>query len=852
MKSVGDYDRFYVADPDFFEVPDLLPDEGSRLSFFRSDVPAGWQRVECGWWVRLVPAGGVGAEQGWMIHVSVVERLVERTVEIVRRYCLQHSIAFEGIRSRRAARALNAKRADRRSSGRIVTLFPTDEERFARVLADLELLLGGLSGAYVLGALRHGDGPLYCRYGSFEAATETDEFGEPVRRLRRPDGRLVVEDAGLVFRPPEWVSIPAVLDADLRAMRAGEFPYRIERVLAICNAGGTYVGVDRASGTRVVLREARPFAGVDERGEDAVARLDRHRSALERAAGLEGVPELLGYRTFGGHRFLVEEFVDGVPLRLSVLGRLPLLAPQEAVRESEDVGTYSEWAMGVLDQVMDVLDGLLRHGIRLGELDPDNVVLRPDGRVALVDLESGVALEDDRAPAVDTPQFRVPAGLSGAAAHEYLVSRLRLWMFLPLQYHERTKVRTLAEAVVRHYPVPSDFGASLVRVLGCEKPDSAGDMLDRADENWPEIRESLIRGIHAVASPERRDRLFPGTPTTPTTIGGYPFAYGAAGVLYALSQAGAEIPGEYVEWLVKTALDDPAPRPGLYDGLHGVVFVLDYLGHRDEALAVLHRSQPLDETVRSADLDSGLAGIALNLLHFARVTGDEKLRARAVTLGDDLAARTRDGFPAVPGRPAPFGLLHGPTGAALFFQHLHAETGESRCLDLADVALRRDLDRCVTRPDGTLYLFDGSRHLPYLHGGSHGLAFVLRNQLRHRPADDLRAALAGIRRACRLACVHDAGLFRGRAGMIATAAGLGFAEDRPAIRDQVRRLAWHARRYQGHLAFPGFRMRRLSMDLATGSAGVLLALNAAFGEHTGILPHLDSRTGTTREHGGGR
>ncbi|WP_431895237.1 class III lanthionine synthetase LanKC [Nonomuraea sp. bgisy101] len=855
MKHVNDYDRFYVADPDFFEAPDRIPDGDSRLSFFSADVPAGWRREENGWWVRLNPSAEAEPEQGWMIHVSVAEHLVERTLEIVGGYCLHHSIGFEGIRSRLAARALNAKRADRRRSGRLITLFPADEARFTTALLDLDALVKGQPGPYVLGALRHGSGPLYCRYGSFVPAVETDEHGEPVSGLRRPDGRSVVEDSAPVFRPPDWISVPEVLEADLRAMREtvrGALPYRIERVLAITNAGGTYVGADRLTGAQVVLREARPHAGLDEHGEDAVTRLDRHRAALEQAAGLECVPELLDYRTFGEHRFLIEEFVEGVPLNLSVLATLPLLTHQEAVRESGAVATYTKWATEILDRLRDAVDGLLGRGIRLGELDPENVVIRPDGRIALVDLESATSLGDDRPPAADDPQFCVPAGVRGAAAHEHLINRMRLWLFLPLPYHERAKVRTLAEAVTRHYPVPPDFGANLVHVLGCSDPDSAGHALDRPEANWPRIRDSLVRGIHAVASPHRRDRLFPGTPTTPTTIGGYPLGYGAAGVLYALGQAGAEIPQEYVEWLAKAALDDPAPLPGLYDGLHGVAFVLDHLGHRETALTVIDRSRPLDEAARSANLNSGLAGIALNLLHFARVTGDEEMRARAVRLGDDLAERLRDGFPATPGGPEPFGLLHGPTGPALLFQHLHAQTGEPRYLDLADLALRHDLDRCVTRPDGTVHLFDGIRYLTYLHGGSNGLAFVLRNQLRHRPAPDLRAALEGIRRACQPACVHNAGLFRGRAGMIATLAELGFAEDGPAIADQARRLAWHARLHRGHLVFPGFRMRRLAMDLATGSAGVLLALNAAFGERTGFLPHLDSRTATTDTTEGGR
>jgi hypothetical protein len=55
----------------------------------------------------------------------------------------------------------------------------------------------------------------------------------------------------------------------------------------------------------------------------------------------------------------------------------------------------------------------------------------------------------------------------------------------------------------------------------------------------------------------------------------------------------------------------------------------------------------------------------------------------------------------------------------------------------------------------------------------------------------------------------------------------------------MRRLTWHAVGYRGGLAFPGDQLHRLSTDLATGSAGVLLALGAVLGERPAHLPFLD-------------
>jgi hypothetical protein len=55
---------------------------------------------------------------------------------------------------------------------------------------------------------------------------------------------------------------------------------------------------------------------------------------------------------------------------------------------------------------------------------------------------------------------------------------------------------------------------------------------------------------------------------------------------------------------------------------------------------------------------------------------------------------------------------------------------------------------------------------------------------------------------------------------------------------QVRGFAWHALPYGDGMAFPGTGLLRLSMDLATGTAGVLLALGAVLHDRPVPMPLL--------------
>ncbi|WP_424889233.1 class III lanthionine synthetase LanKC [Streptomyces sp. XH2] len=863
--TLKDYDRFYRADPDFFEFPERIADASGRLSAVLGEPPAGWDRTDRGWWVALRPRAVRVPAQGWRIHVSVALPYVARVAEIVRGFCLLRGIPFDVVRSLDAARALAGEHADRLTCGDLMTLHPAGETQLAGTLDELTPLLDALPGPYVPGGLRHRAGPLYVRYGSSgtlrcpERAAAYGAGDEPrlVPALERPDGTLVPENRRPVFRCPDWVALPEFLRPDLEALHAvpeEPLPYRVRRALKATTGGGTYLAEDRATGTRVVLREARPHTGLDPRGDDAVTRLGRERAVLGRLAGLDCVPRVLGHHVRAGHHFLVLEHFEGRSLAEAAAAAFPLTSE---ARAAEEAAAYADRSLAVVARIAGALRELHTRGVRLGELDPDDVLLRPDGRVVLTCLATATDLEDDRAPALGGEGFTAPPGLRGADATAYLLDALRLWLLLPVPHRSPATLRALTATAEELYPLPAGFGGRLLAGLlptpvayGAAREEDHAAMLAAEDLDWPAVRDSLVAGIHAMATPEREDRLFPATPAGPDSLGGHAFGHGAAGVLYALHHVGAGVPDAYVAWLVAAAGRDADPRPGLYDGLHGVALVLDLLGRRDEALAVLARCRPAEARVIRPDLAGGKAGIALNLLRFARVTGDAALHEDALRTAGELAALVTAGpLTARPGVPPPCGLLHGAAGIALLFLHLYEETGEARWLDLADRAVGHDIDRCTVGKDGALTLFDGTHHLPYLHGGSSGLAFPLQGLLRHRPGSSGAATLSAVRDTCRALYVRNAGLLRGRAGAIATLAALDGHGGRPgaAVRTQVRRLAWYAHSYRGHLAFPGFRMLRLSADLATGSAGVLLALGSAFeGDAAAgrgpVLPYLDPRS----------
>ncbi len=173
---------------------------------------------------------------------------------------------------------------------------------------------------------------------------------------------------------------------------------------------------------------------------------------------------------------------------------------------------------------------------------------------------------------------------------------------------------------------------------------------------------------------------------------------------------------------------------------------------------------------------------------------------------------------------------------ALFLTRLYEHTGEERWLDLAFGALGRDLAGAQVDEKGMLLAQDG-QGTAYLGAGSAGAAFVARGLLRHREDAQLAQAVELLDRACEAEFLLMPGLFEGRAGMICALAAAG--GDGRQLERQVSLLSWHLVRHQDRAAFPGQLLYRLSTDLATGSAGILLALHAASARKGTALPLLD-------------
>ncbi|MEV7191393.1 class III lanthionine synthetase LanKC [Streptomyces sp. NPDC093510] len=877
------YEVYCLADRYFYETPDRLSSKGNSSApeypVAARPVPAGWRSGRIGDWLSLVPVDDAGAalpapQQGWKVHVSATLENADRVASTVWDYCVARGIPFKFVPAKHLLHLRNSKYAGRDHSGKAVTVYPADETQLQRILEELGDLLDGTDGPYILTDLRWRQGPLYVRYGAFTRRMCDDGKGTMVPAIEDGEGQLVPDPRDPAFKVPAWVTLPSFLEPQLAARNTTtvtDLPYRIEKALHFSNGGGVYAGTDTRDGSKVVLKEGRPHAGLASDGADAVARLEREKDALEKLSGLGVAPEVRDWFILDGHRFLVMDFLEGSTLNSFFAHRHPLCTSEP---DDTAIADYTAWALRMHRAVEEAVTAVHERGVVFNDLHLFNIMVAPDEQsVSLLDFEAAAAVGDPGRQIVAHPGFLAPPDRTGTDIDRYALACLRLALFLPitsLLSIDRGKAAHFAQVIASEFPdVPKEFLAEAVTEIeraparaagdaqapagGVQKGERAGatsrktaaaPLVDPAD--WPHSRDSMVEAILASATPDRDDRLFPGDIAQFADGGGLGIAHGAAGVLLALAESGAERYEEGERWLLKHTGPAPTGTPlGLHDGLAGIAHVLDRLGHRTRALDLVDGILRENWQRLPSDLYGGLAGVGLAFDALAQSTGESTLARHAEQaaeiLGERLTAQAAEDAEPVPknGRRRA-GLLRGATGPALLFLRLYERSKDPAHLDLAARALRADLAQCVTQErDGSLAVNEGWRTMPYLGDGSVGIGMVIDDYLAHRDDAAFEAVRPGILAAARSRFCVQPGLFQGRAGLLlhvnrSTTPGIT-PED---VAAQIEALGWFTMAYAGHLAFPGHQMLRLSMDLHTGTAGCLLALAGALGDGTAHVPFL--------------
>ena len=794
-------------------------EEESRKFDASREAPQHWESKAMHPWVSWYPREWVSPRQGWKIHASATPQNAESILRIVARYCFGAHLPFKHISGLDSLLVQNGKYADRAGAGKFIAIYPNSDEQFTSALRDLDSLLSGECGPYILSDRRWKSGPVYFRFGAFVPPSNDADF---VSTLIDPDGNEIEDVRRPKFTPPTWATLPEsiaseIVDEDV------DFGFEILSALHFSNAGGVYLAeatIDEyvSRGSVVVLKEARPQAGLDAEGRDALARLLHEEEVLRELQGLDCVPGYYGSFIAWEHRYLVMEYVEGHDLKREWMMRTPVLRP--APWHLND-SAYSEWLADTVAHLNQALRSVHAAGWLLGDIHPKNVLMRDGMRPCFIDFEFAHRMDPDWRCGQGAPGYEPNPGLTGAEADRWSLGILELDLLYPqATIADQGNIWKIDQLLLRgrkelalSESVSSAIRIATLNTLPQGTVDAAvGRAAQLEDLTDDQLRNEIVRGVKMLVKWDPDLPVIPGDialffPQAIEHRAGYP--YGAAGLIDLLRRFPNAADLEIADRWLAERIEHVKSR-GLcgWDGIEHVALAIG-LTQTLDALSQCTPPTPNDPT-----LWSGWAGVGLA----QHASGHDPLQAvgELKKLLDEAA------------QGESVGLLNGWSAASILFARMHEATGDGRYIDLAMRAIDADLSRCTVTRNITLEFDEGWRTLPYLGVGSLGPGLAILELQRVTGSEIFSESLANIDAAATYYQCAQASLAHGLAGFLLYLTRR--IRLRPSavleevITSHLRSLRLHAVIDESGVFFRGNQNLRLSADYLTGACGVIAAL----------------------------
>lgn len=776
---------------------------------------------------------------------------------------VREEAAFKFAADETILHLLVSKQCPRGSGAKFITVYPTSPSEFLKLIELIHLATTRQTGPYILSDRRYKDSKcVFYRYGGFVPKTTRRIDGQVSQYLVSPDGEQIEDRRRPWFVLPSWVDdlFPKMEGPSSTAKVLKKGRYEIRGALRFSNSGGIYSAVDKQNGEKVVIKEARPFVNLQPSGDDAIGLLRKEFRILTKIESARIAPRPIDLFEQWEHCFLVEEYLDGVTLRIDA-GTHSIASLAEPT--PEDVCTFCEHFKSIFLSLAELLSTLHQCGIVFRDLSPKNIMILERGKAKLLDFEAACEIGVDPLTTLFTPGFAAAEHFRDQFARfendYFALGALMLSYLMPVHSLvglDPSALARFASSVADDYGVPDNFRRTVLALLQ-DNPDSrpaASEVMATLKKTsqlrpmriyetglfnpaeYQEFARDLVNYILGTATYDREDRLFPSDPKTFVT-NPLSLAYGACGVAYAIERITGELPEKISDWILKHEVTPELYPPGMYVGMAGIAWALLELGFADRAEKILLASRTHPLLFESIDVFYGLAGWGMANLKFFVSLAKQVYLDRATEAGEFVLknqVETDEGVCWNASDERWIGFGHGSSGIALFLLYLYLATGNVEFLSVAERALRFDLNQKMHKRGGLswpVHKGEGASVVPYWRYGSAGVGTSLLRFLSVSKVIYYQETLQDIVRDTARKYAIFPGKFFGLAGLgdflldVADLGGehLGCVEGAWKVAAGIR--LFQVNPNGAGPAFPGANLWKISCDYGTGGAGIGLFLN---------------------------
>lgn len=796
-------------------------------------------------------------DQGWKIHISANLEDAQEVLKKVSKLLISKHISYKFIPDFQTLELSYSKNADRIEAGKFITIYPRNDKEFCALLDPLKKITDHFKeGPYILNDQPWKQSNVYYRYGGFRAMTAIKD-GMPIYVIKTPEGGVIEDKRVPYFSKPDFVEEPIYIKENNTFPTSETFTdlksLNINGALHFSNAGGVYTG--NYKGQDVVIKEGRPFIGIDQKQCDGFTRIKSEYNTLMHLKNVEGVVNPIGYKKIWKHNYLIEEKIPGETLGEYMSINFPF-------PNNLNVDLYKRNALQIIDKLIDLVKKIHQVGIAIVDFQPENIMIDVDKEhnvinVKLIDFESAEELNKKYDPNLVTQDYTSFQSKTFEDADWYVLNRIARSMFLPVEstmfYSPELEKRQnkniklkFGQNVIDYLQQVQDLCAKHTQIY--RQPAFYNGKVEVPNKeinthNLFQNINALENGIVKNLNYNSNGLIYGDIKQYNTSLSLYAINYGAMGAIMALKRNNDQVleDSAFKNWLKRTekridliTKENTSYDVGLFNGLSGIALMLYDLGHKEIAEDLIRRC---NMTHKALDISiySGLSGLGLANLALYLVTHKQEYIQVAQQIAKNIINRYRSGeFDKQEEYEGRLGLIKGWAGPVIFLWKLGILLDSKYYQSEAITILDKIVATGIVDTEQGAALSDKSkgmvRILPYLDTGFAGLSLVFMDinidapQLINKKYSTIWET---IQKDIGSFCTYQCCLFSGTAGlaMYSNYARLLFNKSK-SLNVYLNDLNnFMLSTNEENMLVPGQFGEKCSMDYETGSAGVLLALS---------------------------
>lgn len=630
----------------------------------------------------------------------------------------------------------------------------------------------------------------------------------------------------------------------------------------------------------MILREVRPYTGLEFDGKYSSDRLIAEETALRKLKEIKKIPDVYWKGIVWEHEYLAVERMKGIPLNRWVTKNYPIY---------DFVATDKSYLSRV-NKILSELISLVKYSHSKNVFHQDihlaNILIDEKDNVSIIDWE--------QARFDNTKKIEQQAAALGFGSwikdypsqiDWFGVKQVAHYLYFPLLEqsafvygYEQQLLKHAKELFTRLSFKKGDIEAveKILKYLNNKvtpvknltakkivKPfNESIEIFDKSD--LLDYYNKLIRGLYVAYNEWKQttkvNRRFPVHYYGLDINQG--IAFSDLGILWSYEELAKLLQTETVtdefSQLKKaviqsaiTSFDERKISPGLFDGVIGSIWIIYKLGETDLAKKLFaSHFDSLFKMCGSKNLYSGEAGILLVGIYLLSNGLEDEFIANKLTERLELFSKDYKQNPksfCFVGKSQtqsndPYqntsGLLYGHLGLSWLFGEAYRFTKNELYKDCLNISILTELKAYDLDKMGSLQYHQGNRLLPYLSTGSAGMLLLI-SRNKQFLNNDIMEVKAKLEKAVSSNFCVFPGLFNGLCGL--ELSRRLYDENNDSIMNQVellKKLSIYFSSIERGLVIAGDSGLKITTDIASGFGGIALSLISLQNNRLELLPHI--------------